>query len=583
MKRILIGHRGVGKSALLDRHQSYFPQIPHYDLDQVIAAEANQSIADLFLHQGETYFRDLEVRTFLNLAQQAGSEYVIAVGGGFNTEHLPLDAEVVYISRRTDRDGRLFLNRPRLNTDQSAIEESLSRYQQREPRFRQKAHWIYHMPEGLIEFDPIEKSIFQKNFSADQAYLTLRSEKEIQIWPCLKKFELRTDLFSVADIQRIVHQYDQHRFIVSIRSPLQLGDVHHLKKLRVDWPLELGPVPENIDVRIISIHDGHFTEALEKMNQQALIIKDKNLHLKFCPVVQSWDELQAGYDWQQEDPQNRSFLPRTDHHESHSRWKWFRSLMWQRQKINFIQGLTDLDDQPSFYDYLMNTQNSFGAVLGFPIHHSRTPIVQSLNMKDQGQILAIPLIEQDFKNAILFLTALGLRFAAVTSPLKLEAAKLIGAKEPINTLLFHKGKWIGTSTDAAGLQKALKELNLNHIDELKIAIWGGGGVITAIKECLPQAVDYSARTGTRRDHQVNLQFKADVVIWAAPRQETVVMPPIEWQPRIIIDLNYVENSLGLEYAQTQTQAEYFSGLEMFYAQAHEQFKFWLHKHHDQGD
>ena len=36
MKRVLIGHRGVGKTALLERHQTYFPDIEHFDLDQEI-------------------------------------------------------------------------------------------------------------------------------------------------------------------------------------------------------------------------------------------------------------------------------------------------------------------------------------------------------------------------------------------------------------------------------------------------------------------------------------------------------------------------------------------------------------------
>lgn len=568
MKRILIGHRGVGKSSLLERHAEYFPETPCSDLDAIITDKENQAVSDIFKTRGEAAFRELEKKYFLELI--ANQNYCISLGAGFNSELLPTNAEVVYVSRRTDSDGRIFLNRPRLNPEVSALEESIQRFKEREPNFRKMATWVYHLPEGLCESDELEEAIFKKDFKVEHAYYTLANEAEIKLWPNLDKFELRTDVFKVEDIKRMTEAYTDKRFIVSVRSPVTALE---LRGLKVDWALECGSIPANVNAQIISLHEGDFIQALTLIQQQP-----EGKHLKFCPVIKSWDELIIGYQWQQDDPKNRSFLPRSPEGVK-SRWRWFRNLAWSKQKINFIQGLKDFDDQPSIYEYLIsqNPSKNFGAVLGDPIHHSRTPATQGPNMQDYGMILAVPLTEEDFTQGISFLQELGLIFAAVTSPLKFKAAELTGAGSAqmgINSLYFQHLHWAGISSDADGFETMVEESDIPELKKLNIAIWGGGGVIGALKEVLPQAIEYSARTGERRDQKNDAAFVPDVVIWAAPRASEVQLPPTDWKPKYILDLNYVENSMGLDYAQRESQAVYFSGLEMFYAQAKKQFKFW---------
>lgn len=568
MKRILIGHRGVGKSSLLERHQDYFPEIPVFDLDQVIAEKENQSVSEIFAARGEAAFRELENKYFQELT--GFKDYAISVGAGFNTEHLPSDAEVIYVSRRTDSDGRIFLNRPRLNPEVSALEEYKVRYQAREPNYRKACTWVYHLPEGLNGPDQVEKKILSKDFSLEYAYFTLSNASEIELWPNIEKFELRTDVFSLEEIRNIISKYKEKRFIVAVRSKI-LPD--ELRGLRVDWALENGPVPAGVNAQIISLHEGDFVQALTLIQQQPA-----GKHLKFCPVINSFDELILAMHWQNDDRQNRSFLPRTKAGEK-SRWRWFRNLMWRKQKINFVQSQKDFDDQPSLYEYILsqNSHREFGAVLGDPIHHSRTPMVQGPNMADYGMILAVPLSEDDFMQGIAALQEFGLKFAAVTSPLKLKAASLIGLEDSekgINSIIYHHGMWQGTSTDADGFEALIEESEIADLINLNVAIWGGGGVISALKNVLPNAVEYSARTGKPRDANADPNFIPDVVVWAAPRFEGVQIPPSKWNPKYILDVNYVENSMGLEYAQTVSGATYISGLEMFYVQARSQFKFW---------
>ena len=78
MKKVIIGHRGVGKTELLKRHQSYFSNVTHLDLDLEIEKTSGQSIATIFSNFGENYFRKLEIDTFNKLSSHHVN-YVISL------------------------------------------------------------------------------------------------------------------------------------------------------------------------------------------------------------------------------------------------------------------------------------------------------------------------------------------------------------------------------------------------------------------------------------------------------------------------------------------------------------------------
>ncbi len=71
MKRIFIGHRGVGKSSLLKRHKEYFPEVRHFDLDFEIENRTGKKIQNIFTEHGEDYFRKIEQETFFELSNQS--------------------------------------------------------------------------------------------------------------------------------------------------------------------------------------------------------------------------------------------------------------------------------------------------------------------------------------------------------------------------------------------------------------------------------------------------------------------------------------------------------------------------------
>ncbi len=76
---VLIGLMGAGKTRL-GKMLAARTGMPFYDSDAVIEAEYGTSITDIFAQHGETFFRDLEYKTFDRLLD--GSPKIIAAGGG---------------------------------------------------------------------------------------------------------------------------------------------------------------------------------------------------------------------------------------------------------------------------------------------------------------------------------------------------------------------------------------------------------------------------------------------------------------------------------------------------------------------
>jgi shikimate kinase len=76
---VLTGFMGAGKStlgALLAEHLG----VPFHDSDSLIEAATGRRIADLFTHEGEARFRDLEHQAIASVATQPCT--VLALGGG---------------------------------------------------------------------------------------------------------------------------------------------------------------------------------------------------------------------------------------------------------------------------------------------------------------------------------------------------------------------------------------------------------------------------------------------------------------------------------------------------------------------
>lgn len=567
MKKVIVGHRGVGKTNLLKRHSTYFPDIPHFDLDLEIEKKTGQLVAAIFLNHGELYFRKLENQTFKDLVLQH-SKFVISLGAGFDLIQLDQHINILFVSRITDKMGRIFIDRPRLDESKDPLDEYAQRFSIRQLLYQTKANAIYHMSEGIEAVNKIEKEVLTNEFKIEDAIYTL-SEKEISQLNILKKnfdcIELRSDLIPMKHIFQIVGLDQSYNWLVSVRT----NEVPP-SGVRLDFDLGVKNIPATFFEKkqnIISCHEDNIDKALD-------LVRDyKEIHLKVSPLVENFEDLLKGHKWQQQAPQSRSFLPRSEN----GKWLWFRQLSKYWQNLNFIRNHTDLKDQPSVYQWLCLPRERptfFAAVVGNPVLFSRSPEThQNFFNQKKSFFTAIEISEPDYTTYFPQLIQLGLTYVAVTSPLKKLAFQM--ATKPsdsasifksANTLICKDGQIFGENTDFPGFQKAVQD---TQIEGKGVAVWGGGGTLQMMKMVLPKAQFFSARS----EDLVTGAAAPEVLIWAAPRTPDTKYPPQQWQPKLVVDLNYLENSMGLQYAQ-KIKCSYVSGLGFFKAQALYQQKYW---------
>lgn len=601
MITLVIGHRGTGKTELMSRMRAYVGSngTEFVDLDTEIEKKMGRPIPEIFMEQGEAYFRDLEQQVFIEIIQKPYQDLYLVLGAGFDVTKIPKDAKVLWVRRRTDLDGRIFLDRPRLNPNISPLEEFQKRAHLRELAFHERADEIYLMAEGSFQNRhqamEVEKKVLLHQTSEVGGALTILPEvfKTERRWSRFKEryldrgvryFELRDDLFSLEDILKIMHEMHREHFIFSFRS---LSDFSLLfsnevlidilsRASLVDWAWELGN-PDAVlsqitsEKLVLSLHD--CTAFAECMSYES-----KFSHIKYAPRVNTFVDLSKGHEWQRQQPQKRSFLPRSEI----GRWDWYRLLQKNRQLINFWrEGDGSAGDQPSLWQWMMTPGASFhfAAVLGEPVRHSYTPLEHSdFFHKRNLPVFAISIGRDEWSEAISFLTGQGLSYAAVTAPHKENAAKLCQHEtlESVNSLIFdgRNQKWLGTSTDEEGFLQLIEGIGLITPLQTEIAVWGGGGTLEMLLKSLPQAQYFSSRTGKPRAGLVSVEnYQPKILIWAAPRNAETQFPPLSWKPKMVFDLNYKEDSMGREYAQ-RIGANYESGLVMFKAQAQGQRRFW---------
>ena len=139
-----------------------------------------------------------------------------------------------------------------------------------------------------------------------------------------------------------------------------------------------------------------------------------------------------------------------------------------------------------------------GAVLGFPIEHSLSPLLHQSAFKLMGvtgQYEAIAVQSGQLQN---FLQERGNEFDyfSLTMPLKEEVLEIEGAVEvdalgeriqSINTLVRRGDVWAATSTDGSGFLKALKNAGYERFSN--VLILGAGGTARAVAGALDEIAD----------------------------------------------------------------------------------------------
>src|SRR5690606_19759667 len=132
------------------------------------------------------------------------------------------------------------------------------------------------------------------------------------------------------------------------------------------WPLEWG---ENPKAPWLSLHTRQ--ESLQK-TLDSLPSLQASQKIKLAVPIANFAELERGWRWQQESPQQRAFLPMSQN----GRWQWFRHVTSLKSPLNFCRmGQGSSLDQPTVSQICAGPDawKSFAAVLGSPVKHSQTP------------------------------------------------------------------------------------------------------------------------------------------------------------------------------------------------------------------
>jgi shikimate dehydrogenase len=199
-------------------------------------------------------------------------------------------------------------------------------------------------------------------------------------------------------------------------------------------------------------------------------------------------------------------------------------------------------------------------IIGWPVEHSLSPRMQNAAFAAaqlDWAYVALPTAPDRLEDAIRGLVAMGLAGANVTTPHKLEAARLVAADVPsVNTLVVEDGVVRGHSTDTAILATLAAE---------RPAILGDGGAAAAFVEALPHARRFSRRTTWPPDVR-----GADLVVNATSEREAVLVEVGAGQS--LVDLPYPETATGA--AARAAGARVVTGLDALVAQGAASFELW---------
>lgn len=199
-------------------------------------------------------------------------------------------------------------------------------------------------------------------------------------------------------------------------------------------------------------------------------------------------------------------------------------------------------------------------LLGDPVSGSLSPLMQNAAFAARGldwTYVPLPVSADDLEDALRGLVALGFAGANVTTPHKLAAAKLVGAKRAsVNMLVVRHGKLEGTSTDAA----ILAELEFE-----RAAILGDGGAATAFAEALPDPLRF-ARRGTWPPDLRDV----DLVVNATSERDEPVAELRAGQT--LVDLPYPATATARR--SVERGARVVDGLDVLVAQGAAAFELW---------
>ena len=172
---------------------------------------------------------------------------------------------------------------------------------------------------------------------------------------------------------------------------------------------------------------------------------------------------------------------------------------------------------------MITSKTSFLALIGNPVSHSLSPIMQNAAIQYLGLDLiymAIPCQNEDLERVVNSLKKMNCKGLNITIPFKQKVFDMCSEISPvakkvkaINTLKLNDNKdWIGTNTDIDGFIYPLKKLNLIKKSSL---ILGSGGAARSVIQGLIELKLSKITIISRKKNSLNeliTNFKNDIEI-----------------------------------------------------------------------
>jgi shikimate dehydrogenase len=233
------------------------------------------------------------------------------------------------------------------------------------------------------------------------------------------------------------------------------------------------------------------------------------------------------------------------------------------------------------------------ALIGDPVEHSRSPIVQRQLFEEaglDGSYVAIRIARGHSADAVRRMREDGFLGCNVTYPLKEEVVAVCDVLEheaqraaAVNTIFFGR-RALATNTDGMGARSAVETLLDEPIALRRVGVLGTGATARAILAELHDTDAYSFVWGRDQEKVANCCERYEAERWPGENPPEIVIstlpPEIAIPPDLREQLRRAEIVMDVNYGERATLArdlrrEVVSGDAMLEAQARASLDFWL--------
>jgi|GEM_PF-3187365 len=568
----VVGHRGVGKTSFLRRLNVYRPTARCLDLRAEVSARAGVPLENLLREEGESGLLVRERTVLEHLLEEirppaghAPSPVYIELDPDFMAYDLPVfsspDADVLWIRRRSDRSGRVFLAHPRARPEVPPLQEYQERSAFRDKRFERVATRQLFLREGQQDISEEENSFvlgaleFPDSVCLLPPFDQLRGRSPVRAGHYLLPSGGVGGEGSWVGLAGVPSE----RCTLQVR---QVGDSVIAREWGWKQDVSLEVVPESIAaVAMVSLFDSatgaELKTALDRLESQAAQ-RSAAVVLKVEAQVGNWATLQEIHQWRGRDPSKRVFLPLS----GDGRWRWYHLLMQGRQPVSVFQSGDGVPDLPQVLEVLRARIRSaeFGFHLAESSTESSVPMLVDRWFRDRGLNFLEGCVETaELPCALELLESLGVTRISLAGPFQRWAHDLCGGRLSlrarrqglVDTLVHGEQGWAGDCCGVSAVRKVAREWRRragirDPREPRALAYIGSGDGYSRVREEFPQATHWQGATPNPDD-----LFRPDLVIWDLPREHAGLAgdPLSVWRPRWVLDLVDAEDSPGREWAQ----------------------------------